>query len=78
MDKEALLKLKTEVEEAKTKLAEIKGKEELLMAQLFEKFKCKTLGEAQELLESMKEEIAEEKKAIEKATAELEEKYEFE
>jgi len=77
MDKEALLKLKTDVEESKTKLAEIKGEEKLLMKQLKENWNCTTLKEAETLLAKMKTEVEESKQEIEDATKELEEKYEL-
>ena len=77
VNKEALLKLKTDVEESKIKLSEIKGEEKLLMKQLKENWNCATLEAAKKLLEEMKKEVEESKKIIEEATKELEEKYEF-
>ena len=75
MNKEDLLKLKTEVDKSKQKLAEIKAEEKLLMKQLKENWDCDSLEEANSLLATLKKELAEEQLELETAKYELEEKY---
>lgn len=70
-----LLDLKEQIENNKTKLAEAKGEEKLLLKQLNEKWGCKTLAEAKKKLEEMKKKQAVISTVIEDKTTELEEKY---
>lgn len=77
MTKEQLLLLKTNIDKAKTKLAELGGKRESYMEQLNTLHKCKTLEQANKKLAEYQTQIEKQEKAIKQATAELEEKYEF-
>lgn len=52
-------KMIDEIESAKTNKAELEGEQKAMMRQLFEKFDCKTLASARELLEKIQEQIKE-------------------
>lgn len=76
MNEQDLLKLKGEIDEAKERVAESKGKRNHLMAELKEKWHCKSVKEAEEKLKEMGAEIKELDKQIDEGVAEIEERYE--
>jgi predicted nuclease with TOPRIM domain len=73
MTEKELIELQEEIEEAKQKVAELKGEKKALLKQLKEKHGCKTVKEATALIKKLQKkskrlekEIAEEVKQIEK------------
>lgn len=75
MDEHDLLKLKEEIEGAKTQVAELKGKEKYLKQELQEKWDCGTIEEAEKLLSQMEKDAEKIDKQIQRATAQIEDKY---
>ena len=62
-DEKKLLQLKTDIEAAESKLNRLQGKEEFLVSQLKENYKCNTTQEAEEIVkkwEKKKDKIEEE------------------
>ena len=78
MEKEDLIKLKKQIDTAKTKVSELKGRQQHLMEQLKKDWKCSTVEDAKQKAEEMEAEITKLDKQIEKGIKELKEKYEFE
>jgi predicted transcriptional regulator len=76
MDARGLLKLKSQIEEAKKTTSELKGQQTALMNQLKDDWKCNSIKEAEKLMETMENDIATLNANIEKGLEELEEKYE--
>lgn len=76
MDAKGLMKLKQQIEEAKQSTAELKGQQTALMKQLKDDWKCNSIKEAEKLMETFEEDIANLNANIEKGLEELEEKYE--
>jgi len=74
MNEKHLLELKEDIEQAKTKLAELKGREEYLMQQLELEWECDTIEKAQEVLTSIEREIEELDEQIEEGVKKIEEK----
>ena len=70
-----LLKLKTKVEEAKTKQAKAKGALEQILKQIKKEFDCKTLKEAEALLKELKTKESKAKQKYEKALEEFQDKW---
>lgn len=70
-----LLDKKSEITEAKTKLAELKGSEKTLMTQLKKDWKCSNLSQAKKKITDFKSEADKLDIEIEIATEKLEEKY---
>lgn len=64
MNEKELFKLKEKIDSAKSKAAELKGRQDYLMQQLKKDWDCKTVDEANELVEKMDAEIAELNKQI--------------
>ena len=75
MDQNELLELKEKVEVAKTKVTEIKAKQEYLLKELKDNHNCKSISEAEEENEKMDAEIEKIDTDINVAVKELEEKY---
>ncbi len=71
---EKLMKLKKEVDTIKTEVARLTGVQDQLKKDL-ERFKCKTISEAEVKLEEMEQEIEELEAQIEKGIEEIESKY---
>lgn len=71
-----LLDLKSQIEEAKQSVSELKGQQNALLKQLKDTYKCNTIEEADKKVEAMRKEIAGLQKQIDEHTAELEKKYE--
>ena len=72
MNESDLLKMKTQIADAKTKKAELSGKLELYMHQLSTNWSCKTIPAADKKLEELEEEVADIKSQIETGLAALE------
>lgn len=70
-----LLKLKKQVEEAKTEVSELKGHQSALMKQLKEEWGCISVIEAEKKLKKMTKELEDFSKQIEEGIKELEETY---
>ena len=70
-----LLDLKKEIEEAKTKTAELKGQEKQLMETLKKDWECKTVEEAEQKLKTIAKDLGKLSQQIEEGVAEIEEKY---
>lgn len=75
MTEKELLQLKDEIDEAKTKVAELKGQQQMLMNQLLETYGCKTIADAEKKLKLMDKEISTVQNQIDEGIKELEEKY---
>jgi hypothetical protein len=75
MKQKDLLDLKDEIEEAKIKVTSLKGKKELLMSQLKEKWKCETVEEAEDLLMEKRKEVKTLSTKLDKKLAEIQEEY---
>jgi len=75
LTEQELLNLKDQVEEAKTKVSELRGQETALMKQLLDDWNCKSIKEAQTKLAGMEKGIETLEIEIKKAVKELEEKY---
>lgn len=78
MNKQDLLNLKNEIDTAKTKISEAKGKLSYLLTQLKDQYGCKTVKEAEEKIEEMDKRLDKLNEQIQSATTELEEKYNLE
>lgn len=76
MTEQDLLKLKKSIDAAKASASELKGHLNALMKQLKDDWKCTSLEAAEKKLKGMKTEMQDLNDKIEKAMAELEEKYE--
>lgn len=75
MTEKDLLDLKSQIDDAKTSVSELKGQQTALLKQLKENYKCNTIEEADKLVEKMRKDIATLQKQIDEHTAELEKKY---
>lgn len=75
MKEKELLELKEKVDDAKSTVSELTGQKNALMKQLKEDWDCKSLEAAEDKLKEMERNISILEKKIEKATKELEEKY---
>ena len=75
MKEQDLLRLKEEVESAKTKVAQFTGQKNALMTQLKSEWKCDSIEEAQTKLKGMELNIDSITTKIEEGIKELEEKY---
>ena len=72
-----LLKLKKDVESAKTSVSELTGQQNALVKQLKDDWQCNTLTEAETMLKKMQEDIANIDKKIATLIQELETKYQI-
>ncbi len=77
LDEKKLLELKQEIEEAKNKVAELKGRKEYLLQELQDKYNCKSLEEAQSRIDNLNSAIIDLEQQIEKEIEELENEYDF-
>lgn len=75
MTEKELLDLKERVDDAKTKVSELKGQQTALMNQLKTDWKCNSIEEAEKKLKTMEKEIATIEDKIKEGVEELEEKY---
>ncbi len=75
MNEKELLQLKSKVDEAKSEVTRLKGKEQYLMQQLGNDWGCKTVEDAEKLLKTMNKDIETTNTQIDKGLEELEEKY---
>lgn len=75
MTAEQLLRLKEKIEKGKTRLAELQGQKQQLMKSLAADYKCKTLGEASELVKEQDKKIRKMEERIEEETLTLKETY---
>lgn len=75
--KNKLQSLERQINEAKTTVANLEGREEELLKRLKEEFKVKSLPEAVKLLSKLEEEIATKEKTIKDKFAELQAQYEW-
>ncbi len=77
MDEKELLKLKEEIEKAKSKVSELKGRKEYLLQELQDKWGCASVEEAQNKIDTLEAEINELETTIEREIGELENEYDF-
>ena len=77
MDKDKLLQIKEEIEQAKTQVSQLKGRKEYLLQQLNDEWGCSTVKAARVKLDKMKKEIQDLDSKIEKGVQELEDTYDF-
>ncbi len=75
MKESELLRLKQQIDDAKSQTAELKGHQSALMKQLKDDWKCNSVEEAEKLVKKMDREISDLNAKIEEGTKELEEKY---
>lgn len=75
MNKNDLLALKTEIEDAKIEVSKLEGKHSYLLQQLVDQFGCKTIEDAEKKVKKLEKQISALSDQIETATIELEEKY---
>lgn len=75
MNTQDLIRIKREIEQAKTSVQQLTGEQTVLMRQLKEQHGCDTVDEAEKKLEELDIEIASMTKNIEKGLSELDEKY---
>ena len=73
MDERELLKLKDQINEAKTKVAELNGRRGLIAQRLLEEWKCRDTAAAEKKLESIEQEISELKEKLAAGTKKVEE-----
>lgn len=73
-----LLQLKENITVTKEQLSKLKGKYELYLQQLHDKFKCKNISQAEKLLEKMEKEQNDLQKQIDTSIEELEKNYNIE
>ena len=74
MNEQELLKLKSDIDNAKIKLSELTGQQKSLTAQL-EEYGCKTISEAEKKLKEMTDEVSIFNNKITLGIKELKEKY---
>jgi hypothetical protein len=77
MTEQELLKLKKQVDEAKTKVSELNGHKTALLKQLKDDWKCNSIEDAEKKLKLMNKEIDNISQQIETGIEELETKYEL-
>lgn len=75
MTTEQLLRLKEKIEKGKTRLSELQGQKQQLMKQLQTEFGCKTLEEAEALVEKQQVKINKIQTRITEETEQLKEQY---
>lgn len=74
---EQLNRWKTQIETAKQEIAEIKGQQKSIMKRLADEFDCKSIKQAEKLLQQLDVELLADKEKIENKVKELEELYDF-
>jgi len=75
MDERQLLKLKEEIDTAKTEVSELEGSKKTMLKDLLDRFGCKTLDEASAKLEKMAAEIEALQAQLNAGIQKIEEKY---
>lgn len=75
MKESELLKLKQQIDNAKSQTAELKGHQSALLKQLKDDWKCNSVEEAERLVKKMDKEISDLNRKIEEGLLELEERY---
>jgi predicted nucleic acid-binding Zn-ribbon protein len=75
MTEQELLKLKNEIDDAKSSVSELKGQMTVLMKQLKDEYKCNSIEDAEVLLTKWEKEVTKIQQQIDKGIEELEEKY---
>jgi len=70
-----LLKLKQEIDQAKSSVSELKGQQTALLKQLKEEWGCSSIEEAEKKIKKMQKEIETLDASIETGLEELEEQY---
>jgi len=75
MNEQELFKLKEEIDVAKSKISELKGRQQYVMKELKEQWNCNSVEKAKEKAQTMKNEIEQFNERINKGSEELEEKY---
>ena len=75
MDERQLLKLKEEIDTAKTEVSELEGSKKTMLKDLLDRFGCKTLEEASAKLEKMAAEIEALQAQLDAGIQKIEEKY---
>jgi len=75
MTEQQLLKLKQDVDAAKTKVSELTGQRTALMKQLKDDWGCKTVEEAEAKLQGMESAVEQLGQQIDEGVTELKEKY---
>lgn len=76
MNEQQLLDLKHQIDQAKSKAAELKGEQKSLMQQLKKDWECDTIAQAEKNVKEMEKEITTLDDKIKKGVEELEERYE--
>ena len=76
-NKEKLLSMKKKIEGASAELSKLEGKQSSIMEQLEDQFNCKTIKQANALLEQTQKDIADLDKQIQKGVDALEQDYDF-
>ena len=75
MNETELLKLKSEIDAAKTQVAEYEGEKKSILVSLLERFGCQTLKEAEAKAAKLQIEIDTAQAELDKGIADIEEKY---
>ena len=75
MNEQQLLKLKEDIDQAKSKVSELKGRQQSLNEQLSEEWGCSTIKEAEAKVKKLEKEITDLDNKINEGIKELEEKY---
>jgi uncharacterized protein YukE len=70
-----LLRMKKEIDETKTEIAELKGKQNHLQEELKTGWNCASVDEAKEQLKEMEEDMEKLDRQIQKGIEEIEENY---
>ena len=78
LTEQQLLNLKEEIEEAKKKVAELRGEKKHLMKELKEDWDCENIDQGEKKLDQMSKQLTKLKQDIGKGTEELIEKYDLE
>lgn len=77
MNEKQLLELKEQIDVSKSKLSELKGRKQVLMGTLKEKWGCSTVSQAEEKMRKFKGEISDLEDRKEQGIKVLEENYEL-
>jgi len=75
MDEQELFKLKKQIDEAKSKVSELKGQQKHLMKQLKDEWDCTSIEAAEKKAKTIEKEINDLNQKITEGIEELEEKY---
>lgn len=75
MNKKELIRLKDKIEQTKSKMAELKGKEEYLLQELKSKFGCESIEKAEATIKRLEKEIRALNQQIEKGLSTIQKDY---